>query len=126
MMKAVTFRAFGGPEVLEPTEVERPEPASDDVLVRIHAAGVCYHDVLSRGGKIPGGKPGRILGHEIAGEIVAAGANVPAARLGERVVIYQRLFCGTCKYCLAGRQDLCRNGRNHGVAGSRGFFCRVG
>jgi acryloyl-coenzyme A reductase len=121
MMKAVTFRAFGGPEVLEPTEVERPEPASDDVLVRIHAAGVCYHDVLSRGGKIPGGKPGRILGHEIAGEIVAAGANAPAARLGERVVIYQRLFCGTCKYCLAGRQDLCRNSRVIGEQGGGGY-----
>jgi acryloyl-coenzyme A reductase len=121
MMKAVTFRAFGGPEVLEPTEVERPEPGSDDVLVRIHAAGVCYHDVLSRGGKIPGGKPGRILGHEIAGEIVAAGANVAPMRMGERVVIYQRLFCGTCRYCLAGRQDLCRNSRVLGEQGGGGY-----
>jgi D-arabinose 1-dehydrogenase-like Zn-dependent alcohol dehydrogenase len=121
MMKAVTFRAFGGPEVLEPVEVERPEPGSDDVLVRIHAAGVCYHDVLSRGGKIPGGKPGRILGHEIAGEVVAAGANVSAARVGERVVIYQRLFCGTCRYCLAGRQDLCRNSRVIGEQGGGGY-----
>jgi acryloyl-coenzyme A reductase len=121
MMKAVTFRAFGGPEVLEPTEVERPEPGIDDVLVRIHAAGVCYHDVLSRGGKIPGGKPGRILGHEIAGEIVAGGANVMPARIGERVVIYQRLFCGTCRYCLAGRQDLCRNSRVLGEQGGGGY-----
>jgi acryloyl-coenzyme A reductase len=121
MMKAVTFRAFGGPEVLEPTEVERPEPGSDDVLVRIHAAGVCYHDVLSRGGKIPGGKPGRILGHEIAGEIVTAGANVAPTRMGERVVIYQRLFCGTCRYCLAGRQDLCRNSRVLGEQGGGGY-----
>ena len=92
-MKAITFREFGGPEVLQATEVERPEPGPDDVLVRIHAAGICYHDVLSRGGKIPG-KPGRILGHEIAGEIVEAGANVAPERVGERVVIYQRLFCG--------------------------------
>jgi acryloyl-coenzyme A reductase len=121
MMKAVTFRAFGGPEVLETVEVERPEPGTDDVLVRIHAAGVCYHDVLSRGGKIPGGKPGRILGHEIAGEIVAAGANVVPARIGERVVIYQRLFCGTCRYCLAGRQDLCRNSRVLGEQGGGGY-----
>jgi acryloyl-coenzyme A reductase len=121
MMKAVAFRAFGGPEVLEPTEVERPEPGSDDVLVRIHAAGVCYHDVLSRGGKIPGGKPGRILGHEIAGEIVTAGANVAPTRMGERVVIYQRLFCGTCRYCLAGRQDLCRNSRVLGEQGGGGY-----
>src|SRR5206468_10853027 len=85
------------------------------------AAGVCYHDVLSRGGKIPGGKPGRILGHEIAGEIVTAGANVAPTRMGERVVIYQRLFCGTCRYCLAGRQDLCRNSRVLGEQGGGGY-----
>ena len=68
-MKAVTFRDFGGPEVLELTEVDRPKPGADDVLVHIHAAGICHHDVLSRGGKIPGGRPGGILGHEIAGEV---------------------------------------------------------
>ena len=45
-MQAVTFRAFGGPEVLELAEVDRPEPGADDVLVRVHAAGICYHDVL--------------------------------------------------------------------------------
>src|SRR3954454_10288098 len=104
LMKAVTFAEFGGPEQLRVTELDRPEPGADDVLVRIHAAGVCYHDVLSRGGRIPGGEPGRILGHEIAGEIVEAGANVPAQRIGERVVLYQRLYCGQCRYCLSGRQ----------------------
>jgi len=125
-MKAVIVRDFGGPEVLELAEVDRPEPGVDDVLVRIHAAGICYHDVLSRGGKIPGGRPGRILGHEIAGEIVAAGADVPTARIGERVVLYQRLFCGACRHCLAGRQDLCRNSRvlgEHGGGGYAEFAC---
>jgi acryloyl-coenzyme A reductase len=119
-MKAVTFREFGGPQVLQVAEVDRPDPGPDDVLVRICAAGICYHDVLSRGGRIPG-KPGRILGHEIAGEIVAAGADVAPRRTGERVVIYQRLFCGTCRYCLSGRQDLCRNSRVLGEDGGGGY-----
>lgn len=121
LMKAVTFAEFGGPEQLRATEIERPEPGHDDVLVRIHAAGVCYHDVLSRGGKIPGGQPGRVLGHEIAGEIVAVGRDVAASRVGERVVIYQRLYCGTCRYCLGGRQDLCRNSRVLGESGGGGY-----
>lgn len=120
LMKAITFRDFGGPEVLQATEVERPQAGPDDVLVRIHAAGICYHDVLSRAGKIPG-KPGRILGHEIAGEIVETGANVAPERIGERVVLYQRLFCGTCRLCLAGRQDMCRNSRVLGEHGSGGY-----
>jgi D-arabinose 1-dehydrogenase-like Zn-dependent alcohol dehydrogenase len=119
-MKAVTFREFGGPQVLQVAEVDRPDPGPDDVLVRICAAGICYHDVLSRGGRIPG-KPGRILGHEIAGEIVAAGADVAPMRSGQRVVIYQRLFCGTCRYCLSGRQDLCRNSRVLGEDGGGGY-----
>ena len=120
LMKAVTFRDFGGPDVLQATEVERPQAGADDVLVRIHTAGICYHDVLSRAGRIPG-KPGRILGHEIAGEIVEAGANVAPNRVGERVVLYQRLFCGNCRHCLGGRQDLCRNSRVLGEHGSGGY-----
>ena len=116
-MKAVTFRDFGGPEVLELAEVERPQPGADDVLVHIHAAGIFYHDALSRGGKIPGGRPGGILGHEIAGEIASVGGRVAHERVGERVVIYQRLFCGTCRHCLSGRQDLCRNSRVLGEQG---------
>jgi acryloyl-coenzyme A reductase len=119
-MRAVTFDAFGAPDVLRATEVERPVPGPDDVLVRIHAAGICHHDVLSRAGKIPG-RPGRILGHEIAGEIVAVGQNVPAARVGERVVIYQRLFCGSCRNCLRGRHDLCRASRVLGEEGGGGY-----
>jgi acryloyl-coenzyme A reductase len=119
-MKAVVLSALGGPEVLQVAEVARPEPAAGEVLVRIAAAGICYHDVLSRSGKIPGA-PGRILGHEIAGEIAAVGADVPATRVGEAVVIYQRLFCGSCRYCLSGRQDLCRNSRVLGEQGGGGY-----
>ena len=42
-------------------------------------------------------------------------------RIGERVVIYQRLFCGSCRYCLSGRQDLCRNSRVLGEQGGGGY-----
>jgi D-arabinose 1-dehydrogenase-like Zn-dependent alcohol dehydrogenase len=120
LMQAVTFDAFGGPDVLQLSEVERPEPGPDDVLVRIHAAGICHHDVLSRAGKIPG-RPGRILGHEIAGEIVAVGEDVSTGRMGERVVIYQRLFCGACRNCLRGRHDLCRASRVLGEEKGGGY-----
>lgn len=58
-MKAVTFRDFGGPEMLQLTQVAKPEPGPSDVLVKIHAAGICYHDVLSRAGKIPATSPVR-------------------------------------------------------------------
>src|SRR5690606_25186366 len=100
---------------------ERPEPGPADVLIQVHAAGICYHDVLSRGGRIPRDRPGQILGHEISGTIAAVGALVPAERIGERVVVYQRLYCGRCRYCLNGRHDLCRNSRIVGEQGGGGY-----
>lgn len=120
-MKAVTFRDFGGPDMLQLTEVPKPEPGPAEVLVKIHAAGICYHDVLSRAGKIPRDKPGQVLGHEIAGEIAEVGSSVSPDHIGERVVIYQRLSCGVCRYCLGGRHDLCRNSRVLGENGGGGY-----
>jgi D-arabinose 1-dehydrogenase-like Zn-dependent alcohol dehydrogenase len=120
-MRAITFPRFGEPSVLRCTTVARPEPAAGEVLIRTHAAGICYHDVLSRSGKIPRDKPGQILGHEIAGEIAAVGEGVSATRLGERVVVYVRLHCGVCRYCLGGRADLCRDSRVVGEHGGGGY-----
>jgi D-arabinose 1-dehydrogenase-like Zn-dependent alcohol dehydrogenase len=65
--------------------------------------------------------PGLVLGHEIAGELVELGANVPAERLGERVVVYVRLHCGQCRHCLGGRQDLCRRSTVVGEQGGGGY-----
>jgi D-arabinose 1-dehydrogenase-like Zn-dependent alcohol dehydrogenase len=107
-MKAVIIEAFGPPENLKVREVPTPKPVSDDILVKVHIAGVCHHDVLHRAGKIPGAKAGVVPGHETAGEVVALGPNVKTHALGDRVVVYQRRFCGQCRNCLRGRQDMCR------------------
>jgi D-arabinose 1-dehydrogenase-like Zn-dependent alcohol dehydrogenase len=49
-----------------------------------------------------------VLGHEVSGEVVEVGAQVHHLKVGSRVVVYQRRFCGQCRDCLRGRQDLCR------------------
>ena len=126
LMKAVTFSEFGPPSVLKATEIERPEPGQGEVRVRIHTAGICYHDLLSRAGRIPRDQPGRVLGHEISGTVEKVGAGVPESRIGERVVVYQRLYCGVCRYCLSGRHDLCRDSSvlgEHGGGGYAEFTC---
>ena len=107
-MKAIVLSAFGPPETLQLTERANPQPGAGDILVRVHAAGVCHHDVLHRAGKLPGAKTGIIPGHETAGEIIAVGAEVRAHAIGDRVVVYQRRFCGACRNCLRGRQDMCK------------------
>lgn len=107
-MKAVVLESFGGPEMLKVREVATPEPREGEILVKVRAAGVCHHDVLHRAGKLPGARAGVILGHETAGEVVKLGANVSTHSVGDRVVVYQRRFCGVCRHCLRGRQDMCR------------------
>ena len=107
-MKAVVIEAFGPPQNLKVHEFPTPQPGPEDILVKVKVAGVCHHDVLHRAGKLPGAKPGVVPGHETAGEIVALGEGVATHAVGDRVVVYQRQFCGQCRNCLRGRQDMCR------------------
>jgi acryloyl-coenzyme A reductase len=107
-MKAVVIEAFGPPQCLQVRDVPTPKPGPQDILVKVEMAGVCHHDVLHRAGKLPGAKTGVVPGHETAGEIVAVGPEVATHAVGDRVVLYQRRFCGQCQNCLRGRQDMCR------------------
>jgi D-arabinose 1-dehydrogenase-like Zn-dependent alcohol dehydrogenase len=107
-MKAVVIASFGPPENLKIGDYPTPKPGAGDILVKVEVAGVCHHDVLHRAGKLPGAKAGVVPGHETAGEVVAVGPGVTTHAAGDRVVVYQRRFCGQCRNCLRGRQDMCR------------------
>ena len=110
-MKVVLFRRHGGPEVLEYCDFPSPEPKPGEALVRIHAASLNRMDVMLRNGW-PGIKlelP-HINGADGAGEIVAFGDSADSGfSIGDRVVINPNLGCGTCEYCLAGKDNLCLN-----------------
>jgi NADPH2:quinone reductase len=85
-MRHVAATAAGGPDVLTVATSAVPRPAADEVLVRVHAAGVNRPDVMQRRGLYPpppGASP--ILGLEIAGEVVAVGTDVRDVAVGERV-----------------------------------------
>lgn len=85
--KAVVMREIGAPEVLELRDVELPWPASsDEVLVRIEAAGVNPADTFFRAlGTYVGEGPGTVLGHDGAGVVEAVGAAVTSVKVGDRV-----------------------------------------
>lgn len=89
MMKAVWYEATGpAREVLVHGEMPRPEPGAGEVLVRLHASGVNPSDCKARGGSRPMSAP-RVIPHsDGAGVIAAVGAGVDAARLGQRVWIW--------------------------------------
>jgi NADPH2:quinone reductase len=85
-MRHVAATAAGGPDVLTVATTSVPRPAADEVLVRVHAAGVNRPDVMQRRGLYPpppGASP--ILGLEIAGEVIEVGIDVPDVAVGERV-----------------------------------------
>jgi D-arabinose 1-dehydrogenase-like Zn-dependent alcohol dehydrogenase len=114
-MKAVILRAFGGPDVLECVEVAKPAPAADEVLVRIRCCGVCHLDLILRSGKRSRVTLPRILGHELAAEVVGVGAKVSGFAPGDRVASFNFQACGHCEDCRRGRPSLCR--QTHGDIG---------
>ena len=116
-MKAVIFDRFGGPEVMEYRDVPTPEPGPDDVLVEVHAVTVNrtldIHVRESGDGRNP--VLPLVLGVDPVGVIVAAGANVPPARIGERVAVAASVRCGKCGACLDGRGPDCVATRHLGI-----------
>jgi alcohol dehydrogenase len=99
----------------EVREIPRPEAGPNQVLIRIHASGLCYTDVHITNGALPTEFP-RTLGHEPVGEIVALGVGVTARQVGDRVgVPWVQASCGRCEWCQRGKPLFCRNQIGTGV-----------
>lgn len=104
--------------------VPRP-PMADEVLVAVEACGICgtdlhiahwddsYHHMAA---SLP-----VTIGHEMAGIVREAGAAVPAAARGQRVVVRPSVTCGSCEGCRTQGEDGCTNRRGIGIARDGGF-----
>lgn len=102
-MNAILLNA---PGQLSEQQVNRPEPGPNRVLVRVTHSGICGTDLGIFSGRIPVKYP-RVMGHEIAGEVVEGGDSMKA---GTRVLIDPAFNCGTCFFCKEGLFNLCPNG----------------
>jgi propanol-preferring alcohol dehydrogenase len=87
-------------------DVDTPEPGPGEVLIRVHAAGVCGTDLHILDGMIKPPNYPMTLGHEAAGVIDRVGDGV-GMKPGARVAIYNKIFCGRCEQCLRGRTNIC-------------------
>src|SRR5256886_14652477 len=88
-------------------DVPQPQPGPGQVLVKMHASGICYTDVHQTLGHLPGPFP-RILGHEPVGEIVAVAPDVTTRKVGDRVgTAWIQSTCGLCEWCQRGRRMFC-------------------
>ena len=100
-MTAIEIREPGGPDVLVPTSRPVPDPGTNEVLIRVAAAGVNRPDVLQRmGGYAPPPGASDIPGLEISGEVVAVGAEVNSHHVGENVMALVA-GGGYAEYCTA-------------------------
>jgi alcohol dehydrogenase, propanol-preferring len=105
-MRAMILDAQRQP--LRLVEMPVPEPAPEQVLIRVHACGVCRTDLHVLDGDLTRPKLPLILGHEIAGVVAAIGGRVSGYAIGDRVGVPWLGFTeGTCRYCRSGRENLC-------------------
>lgn len=123
-MLAAILHEFGKPLVLE--EVARPEPAENEVLIRVEACGVCHSDIHVAEGdwkqfaKIT--KRPLILGHEIAGRVIEKGSAVSGLEIGDRVgVPWIHWTCGQCDPCRENHENLCSRQKITGVMVDGGY-----
>jgi dehydrogenase len=97
-----------------------PKPGPNQVLIKIHASGICFTDIHQTEGFLPGPFP-RVLGHEPVGEIVEIGVGVTQRKVGDRVgVPWVQATCGRCEWCLRGKPMFCPNQQATGVEISGG------
>jgi propanol-preferring alcohol dehydrogenase len=119
-MQAMTLDSFGGP--LHLREISIPVPGPSQVLLQIHACGVCRTDLHIFDGELPHPKLPLILGHEIVGTILAVGPQVSRFQPGNRVgVPWLGRTCCHCRYCLKGRENLCDHPEFTGYTLNGGF-----
>jgi 2-desacetyl-2-hydroxyethyl bacteriochlorophyllide A dehydrogenase len=113
------------PGELVERQVERPVVFPGEALVRIRRVGVCGSDFHALAGRHPIYTYPRVLGHELAGEIVEIPANRNGLSVGDQCAIDPYISCGSCRACLRGRTNCCENLKLYGVhvdGGMQGFL----
>jgi propanol-preferring alcohol dehydrogenase len=107
---------------LQRQEVPVPRPGPDQVLLRVHACGVCRTDLHVIDGDLDEPKLPLILGHQIVGSVVEAGEQVERFQVGDRVgVPWLGYTDNTCRYCRRGQENLCENPKFTGYTLDGGF-----
>jgi propanol-preferring alcohol dehydrogenase len=119
-MRAMVLNQPG--QSLVPTDLPCPDPGPEQILIRVHACGVCRTDLHVVDGDLTEAKLPIVPGHEIVGTVVETGANVTRFRPGDRVgVPWLGWTCGECDYCRSGRENLCDRPRFTGYQIDGGY-----
>jgi L-iditol 2-dehydrogenase len=120
-MKALWLSEY---KKLDIVDLPTPQPAEDELLIRIQACGICGSDVHGYDGSTGRRIPPIVMGHEAAGIVKSVGSAVDNFHAGDRVAFDSTVFCGNCFYCLRGQINLCESREVIGV--STPSFRRMG
>ena len=105
-MRAMVLEKIGSP--LQLRDIPIPVPSKGQVLIRVHACGICRTDLHVVDGELPNPRLPIVPGHQIVGTIEKLGDGVTGLKIGDRVgVPWLQGSCGHCKFCLSGRENLC-------------------
>jgi len=108
VIKSRAAVAFAAGEPLKIVEIDVQPPQAGEVLVRIHATGVCHTDAFTLSGDDPEGLFPAVLGHEGGGVVVEFGEGVTGLKPGDHVIPLYTAECRKCKFCLSGKTNLCQ------------------
>ena len=115
-MKAVLFRAHGGPEQLSYEDLSMPMVGPDEVLVKVKACALNHLDIWIRQGSPAYPLPlPHVPGSDVAGIVDQVGNRVDGVTVGQRVFVSPGISCWKCEQCLAGRDNMCRS---YGLVGA--------
>ena len=117
-MKAIVFQDRNTPTLKDRVD---PRPGAGEVLIEVHASGICHTDIEVLRGNYGTSAYPLIPGHEYAGQILEVGPEVADLKPGDRVVVDPNLECGTCPACTRGWTHLCETLGAYGVTCDGGF-----
>jgi len=119
-MKAMILEKPGAG--LRPVDIPEPRPLPDQLLIKVHACGVCRTDLHVVDGELTEPNLPVVPGHQIVGAVESAGEDVTAFKVGDRVgVPWLGGSCGVCHFCRTGRENLCDKARYTGYQINGGF-----
>src|SRR5216683_1318194 len=121
-MRQIVLR---GPGEFMAREASVPVLSPGEAIVRIRKVGVCGSDFHAFAGRHPAYTYPRVLGHELAGEVVEVPRNAGGIEVGDLCAIEPYLSCGSCRACQRGRKNCCEHLRLFGVhmdGGMQGFL----
>lgn len=107
---------YDGPRKVQCVEIDKPQAGENEALIKVRSAGICGSDIGAFRGTNGLVTYPRIIGHEVAGEILSIPEhNKKGLKAGDHVIVDPYLYCGSCYPCSIGRTNCCTDLKVLGV-----------